>query len=125
MKLLQRIARDRRTPGLACGRAAFTLKSAAGALFKQAPHSRTLTCIIRLFELELERISPADYPLAAANLKAAVRARGGGIRWVTLASWTGTEPVEKFYQEARRAWRSLPRENESQKVVLDGDGIQP
>jgi len=73
-----------------------------------------------MFSGELERVSAADRPQATATLNAAVRKAGGGEEWIPLASWSGTQPVETFFQAARVAWRSLPKEDDDyRKVIVD------
>ena len=73
-----------------------------------------------MFLGELERVPPTERPLATATLNAAVRKAGGGEVWIPLASWSGAQPVEAFFQAARVAWREIPKEDDDyRKVIVD------
>jgi hypothetical protein len=120
MKVAHRIPRDRRTAGRACGHISFILRWPGGSVSGRDWYRKSLTSIIRMFSGELERVSSADRPQATATLNAAVRKAGGGEKWIPLASWSGTQPVETFFQAARVAWRSLPKEDDNyRKVIVD------
>lgn len=68
-----------------------------------------------MFSGELERVPLAERPLATATFNAAVRKAGGGEEWIRLASWSGTHPVETFFQTARVAWQKLPKEDDDHR----------
>ena len=73
-----------------------------------------------MFSGELERVPAAERLSATATLNAAVRKAGGGEEWIPLASWSGAQPVETFFQAARVAWRKLPKEDDDyRKVIVD------
>jgi hypothetical protein len=75
-----------------------------------------------MFSGEWERVPPAERPLATATFNAAVRKAKGGETWIRLASSSGTQPVETFFQAARTAWRRLPKEDDvHQKVLVDDE----
>lgn len=75
-----------------------------------------------MFSGELQRVPLSERPLATATLNAAVRKAGGGETWICLAAWSGEQPVELFFHEARTAWRKLPKENDDhRKVMLDAE----
>lgn len=120
MKVAHRIPRDRRTPGRACGHVSFVLRWPSGTTSARDWYHKSLTSIIRMFSGELERVPPAERLLATATLNAAVRKAGGGEEWIRLASWSGAQPVETFFQAARVAWRELPKEDDDyRKVIVD------
>src|SRR5688572_26361091 len=100
MKVAYRIPRDRRTPGRACGHVSFILKWPSGSISGRHGYQRTLTSIIRAFSGELRTVPLPERSLATAKLNAAVRKGGGGEKWIALASWSGTQPVETFFQAA-------------------------
>jgi len=77
-----------------------------------------LTTIIRIFSAELERVPPLERSQVTATLNAAVRKAGGGEKWIRLASWSGTQPVESFFQAARVAWQKLPKEDDDHRTVI-------
>src|SRR6185503_10345786 len=99
----------------------FVLKWPNGsALGSDASYQKNLKAIIRRFLHEMERIPPAERAMATATLNVAVRKKAGGAMQVRLASWSGTRPVEAFFQEARAAWRKLPKENDDHhKIIVD------
>jgi hypothetical protein len=70
-----------------------------------------------MFLGELERVPAAERPSMKATMSAAIRKAGGGEKWIPLASWSGTEPVETFFQAARAAWRKLPKEDDEHRWV--------
>jgi len=76
-----------------------------------------------MFSGELERVPPAERPSATATLNAAVRKAGGGEEWIPLATWSGAQPVEPFFQAARVAWRKLPKEDDDHRKVIVDDEI--
>ena len=122
MKVALRIPRDRRTPDRACGHVSFVLRWPSGTTSARHWYRKSLTSIIRMFSGELERVPLAERSAATATLNAAVRKAGGGEKWIRLASWSGTEPVNVFYQAARTAWRKLPKEGDDhRRVIVDGD----
>jgi hypothetical protein len=77
-----------------------------------------------MFAGELQRVPLAERPLASATLNAAVRKAGGGEKWIQLAAWSGTQPVETFFQEARVVWRKLPKEDDHHRKVSINDEIR-
>jgi hypothetical protein len=82
------------------------------------PHSTTLDYTIRLFARRLRLVPPAERELASAHVDAEVRKAGGGVRRLTLASWTGAQPVPAFFKAVRQAWRSLPKEHDDDRRVV-------
>ncbi len=126
MNIAHRIPRDRKTPGRACGHVSFVLKWPTGATSGRDWYRKSLTSIIRMFSGELQRVPLAERPLATATFNAAVRKAGGGESWIRLASWSGAQPVEVLFQQARVAWRKLPKEDdEHRKVILDDNISTP
>lgn len=72
-----------------------------------------------MFSGELKRVALEERPQATATFNAAVRKAGGGEEWILLASWSGTQPVETFFQTARVAWQNLPKEDDDHRTVVD------
>ena len=106
---------------LQSGSLSFVLKWPSGsASGSDASYQKSLRALIRRFLHELERIPPAERAMATAKLNVAVRKRAGGAVQVRLASWSGARPVGAFFQEARAAWRKLPKEyDDHQKIIVD------
>lgn len=121
MNVWQRIPRDRRTPGRACGHVAFVLKWSSGEVHGRAGYSKTLNPIIRMFLSELRRVPPEEFPTAVAPFTVATRKARGGAAWIQLVAWSGLEPVEKFFQDARDAWKKLPKEDDDYRSEVVDD----
>ena len=121
MKVAKRIPRDRRTPGRACGHVSFVLRWPSGTTSARVWYQKSLTSIIRVFSGELERVPPTERQLATATLNAAMRKASGGEQWISLAAWSGTEPVNVFFQAARTAWQKLPKEDDDHRRVIVDD----
>ena len=68
--------------------------------------------MIRRFVHELKHVPKGERELATATLSAGLRKARGGVTWVPLASWSGKESVEAFFQRAKAAWRRLPKEDD-------------
>jgi len=123
VKVTYTIPRNRKTPGrvLQSVSLSFVLNWPSGsASGSDASYQKNLKAILRRILHELERIPLAERSMATARLTVSVRKRGGGALQVQLASWSGSRPVEAFFQEARAAWRKLPKENDDhQKIIVD------
>jgi hypothetical protein len=97
-------------PGRATGLLYFVLRWPGGQFSGQ--HAGSITGAIRLFTQRLRKVPPGEMESASGHLDAALRKAGGGIKHVRLATWTGSQPLERFFESARTAWRRLPKEHD-------------
>ena len=81
----------------------FVIKWPTGAFPGQ--HIGGIEHAIRLFAGKLRLVPPSERELISAHFDAELRAAHGGTRRIRLATWTGTQPLEPFFQAARVAWR--------------------
>ena len=110
MELAVKSRQDRRRPGCATGGASFWLKWPNGSLSEKAFPTNALEFAISRFSIELERLPEESRSGATGKLRAEVRKRGGGVGYEDLALWISGQPLEVFFQEAREAWKRLPKE---------------
>lgn len=102
--------RNRRIPGRATGHLSFVLKWSSGKLSQTCSHSTSLGSAIRLFTERLRQVPFMERESAIAHMDAEVRKARGGVRRVTLASWSATQPLPEFFRAARSQWKRLPKE---------------
>jgi hypothetical protein len=108
------ILRNRRIPNRATGHVSFILKWPRGGLTERRSYCDRLESAIRFFLRALKMVPAEDMGAATACFYAAVRKPGGGLGRIQLADWSGTASLPGFLQATRRAWASLPKEEDDQ-----------
>ncbi len=75
-------------------------------------HCYSIEAAINLFRKRLERVPIGEHETVKAYFEVQLRKARGGLRRTRLAAWSGSQPLSQFFQRARSAWNSLPKEHD-------------
>jgi hypothetical protein len=116
MQVNRIIARNRRIPDKVAGYVFFVLRWPSGKF--SDGYCLSIEPAIRLFTKRLSFVPAAERELATAYFDVQARKARGGLKRVRLATWTRAQPLPEFFRAVRRAWKLMPKENDSQGRLI-------
>jgi hypothetical protein len=115
------IPRNRTTPNRVAGYVFFVLIWPSGTLTDG--YVLDIESAIRLFSKRLSVVPPVERESATAYFDVQTRKARGGLKRVRLATWKGTQPLPKFFQLARRAWKRIPKEFDDKGKLSEKESV--